>query len=529
MGNFLLNFAKTTPAITWANPANIAYGTVLTSTQLNATTSVGGAWVYSPPAETLLNAGNGQTLSVTFTPTDTTDYTTAAAQVTINVIPATPTFSNLTPSQLVSYGATSVNLGGKLAAGAMIPSGGTVTITAGSASATATVAGDGTFSAALNTQALNASTTPYTISYGFSGTANFATASDESTTLTILPLAQTINFTPPASPVTYGVSPMMLSATASSGLAVSYTVTSGPATVKLNTLTITGAGKVVVAANQAGNAGYAAAPQVTESITVNPASLTVTANNAVRTVGAANPTLTYTVTGFVNGDTGAVVSGTASLATAATPSSPVGTYPITFATAGLASSSYTFNYVNGSLVVYNTSLPLTLWLSPGSTTAGGTAFTLTVNGANFTSNSQVLWNGAARTTTYVNSTQLTATILAQDIAGESTGLIAVANPAPNAGTSPAQPLAVISAAPVATIGRSSIAVATDGSGNHVMTLTGTDFGSASVVQWNGASLATSYVSPWALAATVTAADFATRPATLTVNNPAGTSTGLELH
>ena len=180
-------------------------------------------------------------------------------------------------------------------------------------------------------------------------------------------------------------------------------------------------------------------------------------------------------------------------------------------------------------MVYNTSLPLTLWLSPGSTTAGGTGFTLTVNGANFTSNSVVLWNGAARATTYVNSTQLTATILAQDIASESTGLIAVANPAPNPGTSPAQPLAVISAAPVATISGSSIAVAADGSGNHAMTLTGTDFGSASVVEWNGTSLATSYVSPWALEATVTATDFATRPATLTVNNPAGTSTGFELH
>lgn len=500
---------------------------MLTSTQLSATTTVGGTWVYSPPAGTLLNAGNGQTLSVTFTPTDTTDYTTAAAQVTINVTPATPTFSNLTPSPFVSYG--TVTLGGKLAAGAMIPSGGTVTITAGTASATAAVASDGTFSAALNTQALNASTTPYTISYGFSGTANFATASDKSTTLTILPLAQTINFTPPASPVTYGVSPITLSATASSGLAVSYMLISGPASVNLNTLTITGAGKVVAAANQAGNANYTAAPQVTVNITVNPASLTVMANNAARATGASNPTLSYSVTGFVNSDTGAVVSGTASLTTAATPSSPVGTYPITFATAGLTSSSYTFTYVNGSLVVYNTSLPLTLWLSPDNTTVGGTGFKLTVNGANFTSNSVVLWNGAARTTTYVNSTQLTATILAKDIASESTSLIAVANPAPYPGTSQAQLLAVISAAPVATLGKSSIAAAADGSGNHVMTLTGTDFGSASVVQWNGTSLATSYVSPWALEATVTATDFATRPAMLTVNNPAGTSTGLELN
>ena len=131
--NFIVNFAKQTPAITWANPANIVYGTALTSTQLNAATTVGGTWIYSPPAGTVLSAGNVQTLSVLFTPTDTTDYTTAAAQVAINVSEAVPTFSNLTISQTVSYGTSSVNLGGKLTASTIAPSGGTVTITAGSA------------------------------------------------------------------------------------------------------------------------------------------------------------------------------------------------------------------------------------------------------------------------------------------------------------------------------------------------------------------------------------------------------------
>ena len=117
--NFIVNFAKQTPAITWANPANIVYGSALTSTQLNAATTVGGTWIYSPTAGTVLSAGNGQTLSVSFTPTDTTDYTTAAAQVTINVSKAVPTFSNLTSSQSVAYGTPWVSLGGKLTAGTM--------------------------------------------------------------------------------------------------------------------------------------------------------------------------------------------------------------------------------------------------------------------------------------------------------------------------------------------------------------------------------------------------------------------------
>ena len=53
----------------------IAYGTPLSAAQLDATASVPGTFAYSPAAGTVLQAGSGQTLSVTFTPTDTTDYT----------------------------------------------------------------------------------------------------------------------------------------------------------------------------------------------------------------------------------------------------------------------------------------------------------------------------------------------------------------------------------------------------------------------------------------------------------------------
>jgi hypothetical protein len=60
-----------TPTITWPAPAAIPYGTALSSTQLDATASVPGSFVYTPPAGTVLSTGT-QTLSVTFTPTDTT-------------------------------------------------------------------------------------------------------------------------------------------------------------------------------------------------------------------------------------------------------------------------------------------------------------------------------------------------------------------------------------------------------------------------------------------------------------------------
>ena len=67
--------SKLTPTIAWAAPAPIASGTPLGPVQFNATASVPGTFVYSPPAGTVLPVGTGQPLSVTFTPTDTANYT----------------------------------------------------------------------------------------------------------------------------------------------------------------------------------------------------------------------------------------------------------------------------------------------------------------------------------------------------------------------------------------------------------------------------------------------------------------------
>jgi hypothetical protein len=94
-------------------------------------------------------------------------------------------------------------------------------------------------------------------------------------TITVNQATQSITFMPPASPVNYGVSPITLVATGgASGDPVTFSILSGPGTVSgVNgtTLTITGLGTVVVAANQAGNSNYTAASQVTQSIVVNAA------------------------------------------------------------------------------------------------------------------------------------------------------------------------------------------------------------------------------------------------------------------
>src|SRR5439155_20312502 len=66
-------------------------------------------------------------------------------------------------------------------------------------------------------------------------------------------------------------------------------------------------------------------------------------------------------------------------------------------------------------------------LVPDAVAPGGAGFTLTVNGTGFVSGSVVNWNGSARATTFVNSSQLTATILSSDIATASTVSVTVVN------------------------------------------------------------------------------------------------------
>ncbi len=95
--------AANAPTITWANPADIIFGTSLSATQLDATANTPGTFTYTPAAGTVLGAGNDQTLSVSFTPTDTMDYTSATATVTINVLQATPTITWANPADIV-YG-----------------------------------------------------------------------------------------------------------------------------------------------------------------------------------------------------------------------------------------------------------------------------------------------------------------------------------------------------------------------------------------------------------------------------------------
>jgi sugar lactone lactonase YvrE len=136
---------------------------------------------------------------------------------------------------------------------------------------------------------------------------NYSAAAQAQVTVVVGKIAQTISFTAPASPVTYGVIPIALVATGgTSGNAVTFSVT-GPANVSGSTLTITGAGTVIITANQAANVDYAAATAVEQTILVKQAASATSLSSSVNPIVDANPTtLTATVTSPAGTPTGTV-------------------------------------------------------------------------------------------------------------------------------------------------------------------------------------------------------------------------------
>jgi hypothetical protein len=146
-------------------------------------------------------------------------------------------------------------------------SGGTVGVSGGAGSYTATSLAVGTHS----------------ITGAYSGNAAFLASTSAALNETVNQLAQTLVFGS-ISNQTYGSAPFPVTATASSGLAVCYTA-AGQCTVTGNTVTLTGAGSCTITANQPGNATYAAAPPVSQSFTIAPeptsTALAVTPNPAL--------------------------------------------------------------------------------------------------------------------------------------------------------------------------------------------------------------------------------------------------------
>ena len=159
-------------------------------------------------------------------------------------------------------------------------------------------------------------------------------------------------------------------------------------------------------------------------------------------------------------------------------------------------------------------MPTVTQLNPSSSSAGTGAFALTVYGTEFTSNAVVNWNGAARPTTYVSSTQLTAQIAAGDVA--TNGAIPVTVTNPGVATSGAMTFTIN---PPALTSVSPTFIAAGGPA-FTLDVIGSGFSGSSVVQWNGSARTTTFVSATELQAQIAPTDIAAvGAASITVLTP----------
>jgi hypothetical protein len=225
-----------TPTIMWATPAPIIYGTALSATQLDASSALPGSFSYSPAVGTVLTVGQ-HTLTATFTPNDTTDYTTGTATVTLTVNPVTPGLT-LTVSPNPAFALNPVSLTATIAAFSTPPSG-TMTFYDGTTQlGTATVAsGSGTYTATTLTAGTHSITAVY------SGDSSYGPATSAAVSETILDfkLAQTGSITV-GSVTTYNLTIAPLGGTtfpeavafSVSGLPLGVTGVFTPATVPAN-------------------------------------------------------------------------------------------------------------------------------------------------------------------------------------------------------------------------------------------------------------------------------------------------------
>ena len=384
--NGTLTITKATPVITWNTPAAITYGTLLSATQLNASSGVAGTFTYSPVIGTLLNAGANQSLSVNFVPTDAVNYNSVlgtTVQITVNKAPLTATAENKSkvygtanPALTIAYtgfvnSETSAVIDSQPTAGTTATvlsdvgpypislTGGTdnnytINLVAGTLTIT-----KATLTATANNQTRVYQTTDPTFTISYSGFVNGDDESDLNTaptatttailsspvntypitpaggvdnnysfsyvngTLTITKATPVITWNTPAA-ITYGT---LLSATqlnALSGVAGTFTYT--PASGALLNAGANQSLSVDFVPTDAVN--YNSVSGTTVQITVNKAPLTATAENKSRVYGTANPALTIAYTGFVNSETSAIIDSQPTAGTTATVLSDVGPYPI---------------------------------------------------------------------------------------------------------------------------------------------------------------------------------------------------------
>ena len=228
----------------------------------------------------------------------------------------------------------------------------------------------------------------------------------------------TVTIDPVSLTTTYTGTPkaVVILPTTPPGLTVNVTY-NGSATAPTNA----GSYTVVATISDPSNLSFGSA---SATLVINQAVLTVTANNLNKTVNAANPLLTYTVTGFVPGDTSVVLAGTPTLSTTALISSPIGTYPISVTAGTLTASNYSFTFVGGTLTVKAPTKPILTWATPAAV-----AFGSLLSGATLNATANVpgtfVYNPPAGTVLNTSSRLLTATFTPSDAVNYATATATV--------------------------------------------------------------------------------------------------------
>ncbi len=399
-----ISVSQATPTITWASPASITFGTALGSAQLDASASVAGTFAYTPAAGAVLDAGNNQTLSVVFTPTDTTDYTTATVTTTISVSQATPTINWNSPAS-ITFGTplgsaqldASASVAGTYvytpAAGTVLHAGDNQTLsvvfTPTDETGHTTVSVTTTISVSQATPTITW-TGPVSITYGTAlGSAQLDASASAAGTFAYTPAAGTVLHAGDNQTLSVVFAPTDTTDYATTSATVLIDVAPAPLTIQVSNQTITYGGSMAtptvgyiglvnsdapaifraagnsppsfnsvlpnlhvgnysLTASGASDNDYTIA-YVPGTLSINPAPLTIAANNATMFSGQAVPALTASYSGFQNGDTPASLDSLPTLSTSATSASSPGSYAITVA--GATSNDYTISFVNGSLTV----------------------------------------------------------------------------------------------------------------------------------------------------------------------------------
>jgi polygalacturonase len=272
----------------------------------------------------------------------------------------------------------------------------------------------------------NVSAGNHTYTAQYSGDANYALLNFGSVTI----FGTTTVVTPSANPIVYGNSVTLTANVTSSGGGTpggSITFLEGSNTLNTATLDATGtatftvnvppAGIHTYTASYAGGFVFEASDSAQAAVTVTPAPLTITADNQSMIFGGSVPALSFTPSGFVNGDTAAVLSGSPQLSTPATSASPVGTYPILAATGTLTAANYSFVFVNGTLTINPATPSVTVTCSTVTYDAGPhgcTATAIGVGGALVNGAFTFTYNGSATAPTAAGSYAVSASFVSND-------------------------------------------------------------------------------------------------------------------